>query len=108
MRPWPWHECGRDAAATGRCAGTGWKVGIVLPEGGQHRVRKSDPVVRCQDNASIGDPMAKLSMHEDLPFDEATAPPRVSTGDLPRVDEVRRLVTEAYERYRGNDDGTVA
>ena len=32
--------------------------------------------------------MTKLSMHEDLPFDEATTPPRVSTGDLP--DALRR------------------
>ena len=27
--------------------------------------------------------MTKLSMHEHLPFDEATTPPRVSTGELP-------------------------
>ena len=40
--------------------------------------------------------MVKLSMHENLPFDEAVAPPRVSTGDLPRRSEIRRLVTEAY------------
>src|SRR3954463_234805 len=59
-------------------------------------------------NASIGDPMAKLSMHEDLPVDEAVAPPRVSTGDLPLTSEIRRLVTEAYERYRSNDSGKVA
>jgi len=52
--------------------------------------------------------MAKLSMHEDLPVDEAVAPPRVSTGDLPLTSEIRQLVTEAYERYRGNDGGKVA
>ncbi|MEW1953145.1 glutaminase A [Terrabacter sp. NPDC080008] len=52
--------------------------------------------------------MTKLSMHEQLPFDEdATASP-VSTGDLPRPDEVRAMVTEAYERYRANVDGHVA
>ena len=52
--------------------------------------------------------MTKLSMHEQLPFDEAETPPRVSTGDLPEPDDVRRLITEAYERYRVNDDGVVA
>src|SRR4051794_14478350 len=52
--------------------------------------------------------MTTLSMHERLPFDEATTPPRVSTGELPALDEVRRLVTEAYELYRVNGDGTVA
>ena len=52
--------------------------------------------------------MAKLSMHEDLPFDEETTPPRVSTGDLPMHGEIRRFVTDAYERYRGNDSGAVA
>ena len=52
--------------------------------------------------------MAKLSMHENLPFDEATTPARVSTGDLPMHAEIRQLVTEAYERYRDDDSGTVA
>ena len=52
--------------------------------------------------------MAKLSMHETLPFDETVAPPRVSTGDLPMHAEIRQMVTEAYERYRGNNSGTVA
>jgi glutaminase len=47
-------------------------------------------------------------MHQQLPFDEATTPPRVSTGELPRIDEVARLVTEAYDRYRTTTDGTVA
>src|SRR6478735_5239575 len=54
------------------------------------------------------DPMTKLSMHERLPFDEATTPPRVSTGDLPRAEDVARVVTEAYERYRPNAEGVVA
>jgi glutaminase len=52
--------------------------------------------------------MAKLSMHEQLPFDETTTPPRVSTGELPSRDVVRDVVTEAYERYRTNGDGVVA
>ena len=52
--------------------------------------------------------MAKLPMNEDLPFDEATTPPLVSTGDLPLHAEIRQLVTDAYERYRGDDSGTVA
>ena len=34
--------------------------------------------------------MTKLSMHEDLPFDETTTPPRVSTGDLPMHAEIRQ------------------
>ena len=55
-----------------------------------------------------GDLMTKLSMHESLPFDEATAPSLVSTGELPQVDQVRDAVTEAYERYRSNSDGAVA
>ena len=52
--------------------------------------------------------MTKLSMHEHLPFDEATTPPRVSTGDLPHPEDVARVITEAYERYRPNLDGVVA
>ncbi len=52
--------------------------------------------------------MTKLSMHESLPFDEATVPPPVSTGDLPDPEYVGEVVTEAYERYRSNDDGAVA
>jgi glutaminase len=52
--------------------------------------------------------MAKLSMHEQLPFDEATTPPRISTGELPSPEDVRAFVTEAYERYRTNSEGTVA
>ena len=52
--------------------------------------------------------MTKLSMHERLPFDEVTTPPRVSTGDLPQPGDVQRLVSEAYERYRPNTDGAVA
>ena len=52
--------------------------------------------------------MTKLSMFERLPFDEATTPPRVSTGELPRPEDVQRVVTEAYERYRPNTEGVVA
>jgi glutaminase len=52
--------------------------------------------------------MTKLSMYESLPFDEATAPSLVSTGELPQIDQVRDAVTEAYERYRSNGDGMVA
>lgn len=52
--------------------------------------------------------MTKLSMHERLPFDEATSPPPISTGELPQVEDVRHIVTEAYERYRTNGDGAVA
>ena len=47
-------------------------------------------------------------MHESLPFDAATTPSFVSTGELPRVEQVRDTVTEAYERYRCNGDGAVA
>jgi glutaminase len=47
-------------------------------------------------------------MYERLPFDEATTPPPVSTGDLPRPEDVQRVVTEAYERYRATTDGVVA
>jgi glutaminase len=52
--------------------------------------------------------MAKLPMHEDLPVDERAAPPRVSTGDLPVRAEIRRLVSEAYELFLGEDGGEVA
>jgi glutaminase len=52
--------------------------------------------------------MTELSMHERLPFDEVTTPPRVSTGELPDAREVADLVTEAYERYRSTSDGVVA
>jgi glutaminase len=52
--------------------------------------------------------MTQLPMHDDLPFDEATTPPRVSTGDLPMNAEIRQLVTDAYERYRGESSGAVA
>src|SRR3954465_14652838 len=52
--------------------------------------------------------MSKLSMHEELPFDEKAAASSVSTGELPDVEEVRGAVTAAYDRYRSNHDGTVA
>ena len=49
--------------------------------------------------------MTRLSMHEGMPFDEESTPPPVSTGELPSVEDVREVVTTAYERYRGNGDG---
>jgi glutaminase len=52
--------------------------------------------------------MPDVSMHEVLPFDEESTPPPVSTGDLPSVEDVRTVVTEAYERYRPESGGTVA
>ena len=52
--------------------------------------------------------MTKVSMHEKLPFDETATPPRVSTGALPMHAEIRQLVTDAYELYRGDNSGTVA
>ena len=52
--------------------------------------------------------MPKLTMNEPFPFDEAAASSSVSTGELPQSGEVAALVTEAYERYRGNGDGAVA
>ena len=35
-------------------------------------------------------------------------PISVSTGHLPDAEKVRAIVEEAYERYRGVDDGVVA
>src|SRR3954447_10198795 len=52
--------------------------------------------------------MTKLTMFEPLPVDEQAASSAVSTGDLPELDEVRAVVTEAYERYRTNSEGVVA
>ena len=52
--------------------------------------------------------MTKLPMHEDFPFDEVTAPSLVSTGELPTSEQVRDVVTEAYEHFRLNGDGAVA
>ncbi len=52
--------------------------------------------------------MNQLSMYESLPFDEATAPSLVSTGELPEPSQVTDVVTEAYERYSSNGDGAVA
>ena len=52
--------------------------------------------------------MTELSMHESLPFDEATSPSSVSTGELPQIERVITAVTEAYELYRSNGEGTVA
>lgn len=47
-------------------------------------------------------------MHAALPFDEDATPPPISTGDLPTLPDVRRLVTEAYDLYREVGDGAVA
>jgi glutaminase len=52
--------------------------------------------------------MTRLSMHQDLPRDLQAVPPRISTGDLPRADEVGRLVVDAYERFRTTSEGQVA
>ena len=52
--------------------------------------------------------MAKLTMHERVHFDEASAQQMVSTGDLPELDQVRDAAVEAYERYRPVKDGEVA
>jgi glutaminase len=56
----------------------------------------------------VGGPVSTLSMHEQLPFDEASTPSRVSIGELPPAEEIRDLVTDAYECYRTNGDGSVA
>jgi glutaminase len=55
-----------------------------------------------------GELMARFSMHEALPFDEATAPSLVSTGELPQIEQVQDAVTEAYQRFRPNGEGVVA
>jgi glutaminase len=47
-------------------------------------------------------------MHESLPFDEATSPPPVSTGDLPDPGQVLESLHEAHERYRSEQSGSVA
>ncbi|MBX3351810.1 MAG: glutaminase A [Phycisphaeraceae bacterium] len=43
-----------------------------------------------------------------VPIDDAVANAAVSTGHLPGADAVRRLVGEAYELFKGVDEGTVA
>jgi glutaminase len=43
-----------------------------------------------------------------LPFDETALPRTISTGQLPSAEEIAHLVTDAYERYRGIDEGHVA
>lgn len=43
-----------------------------------------------------------------VPMDDAVANAAVSTGHLPGADAVRRLVGEAYELFKGVDEGTVA
>ena len=53
--------------------------------------------------------MTKLSMHEHLPSEDASAPPPVvSTGDLPDRDQVEECLKAAYERYRTEQTGSVA
>src|SRR3954469_20595736 len=52
--------------------------------------------------------MDELTMHEQSTFDEASMSSRVSTGELTRSEEIRDVVTDAYERFRLNSDGTVA
>jgi glutaminase len=52
--------------------------------------------------------MDELTMHDQSTFDEASMSSRVSTGELPRSEEIRDVVTDAYERFRMNSDGTVA
>lgn len=49
-----------------------------------------------------------IQMYAKVPVDEASARAAVSTGNLPETDEVRALVAEAYELYRGVDEGKVA
>lgn len=43
-----------------------------------------------------------------VPIDDAVANAAVSTGHLPGADAVRRLVGEAYELFKGVNEGTVA
>jgi len=47
-------------------------------------------------------------MYAKVPVDEAQARSAVSTGSLPDPREVQALVQEAYEQYRGLDEGKVA
>jgi glutaminase len=44
-------------------------------------------------------------MYARTSIDQPTAASYVSTGHLPSPEEVRKLVSEAYERYRSNTDG---
>src|SRR5215217_6632516 len=71
---------------------------------------ETSAVRSCFAGAMVTDSRAAtgLSMHDELPFDEVTQPPHVSTGDLPGLDDVRRIVTEAYELYRTDGSGAVA
>jgi len=47
-------------------------------------------------------------MHPQLHIDELTGPSAISTGRLPSAELVRALITEAYQRYRSDDEGMVA
>jgi hypothetical protein len=48
--------------------------------------------------------MTKLSMYESLPFDEATAPSLVSTGELPQTEQ---RIARAVRDLRGRGQGPV-
>lgn len=52
--------------------------------------------------------MTTLPLYERFPFDEASTPSLVSTGQFPEPEQVEELVREAYERYRSNLHGSVA
>jgi glutaminase len=47
-------------------------------------------------------------MHPQLYIDEPDGPSAISTGRLPNAELVRALITEAYQRYRGDNEGVVA
>ncbi len=47
-------------------------------------------------------------MHIPLPFHEKTTTSAVSTGELPDVEVVERLLDEVYETYRSVDEGALA
>ena len=52
--------------------------------------------------------MSKLTMHERLPFDEARRRRRCRPASSLSRQASSDVVTEAYERYRTDDDGAVA
>jgi glutaminase len=51
---------------------------------------------------------AEGPMFEPTDISEADAAAAVSTGHLPDPERVARLLREAYDRYKSNDDGAVA
>ena len=83
-------------------------TGPSILEQKQRDSRVVPSVVGCPESRTIRDLMTKLSMHESLPFDEATAPSLVSTGELPQDEQVRDVVTEATSAIGPNGDGAVA